>query len=157
MNTPQSHIQTLVSAFGKDAPIAYRLLNTHAKAMEVKKHPKNGTGTPQQCDANAYALAQPETAYRYCEGQATTSNLDFPLDHAWVIDRDGKVIDPTWADGAQYFGVAFSPLFVIKVLAKTKHYGILGNLYRLRMTPDSVMAYLENGLQSIAPTTGVRA
>ena len=61
-----------------------------------------------------------------------------------------KVIDPTWADGDQYFGVIFSPLFVYKTVAKTHHYGIFGNLYRLRMHPDSCEAYLINGLQSIS-------
>lgn len=43
----------------------------------------------------------------YCEGYADGS---IPVEHAWLVDGDGTVIDPTWAAnenlvGGSYFGV----------------------------------------------------
>jgi hypothetical protein len=102
-----------------------------------------------ECYANAYALAASETAYRYCEGYATTKGLEIPLAHAWVIDKDLRVIDPTWKEGHHYFGVVFSPMFMYKTVARTKHHGIFGNLYRLRMKHDCIEQYVLNGLHLI--------
>lgn len=151
MSQLRGHIEAIINLMGeKEAPIEFQLLKKYGKEMHPKKHPLRGSMKKQECYANAYALASNESAYRYCEGHATTKSLGLAIAHAWVIDRDGKVIDPTWKDGDHYFGVAFTPLFMYKVVSKTRHYGIFGNLYRLRMRPDCVFQYLENGLQSIA-------
>jgi len=148
----RDYVQSIMQVMGNDTPLEHRVLSAHGVDMTPKKHPKRGTMTVGECYANAYALASNETPYRYCEGYATSKKLGIALAHAWVIDQDLKVIDPTWVDGDQYFGVVFRPLFVYKTVARTRHYGIFGNLYRLRMTPDSCESYLINGLQSIALT-----
>ena len=61
----------------------------------------------QQCYENAWRVAQRTKAYHYVEGFAIGM---IPVLHAWLIDRDGNVIDPTWASrtagiGSAYMGV----------------------------------------------------
>lgn len=57
-----------------------------------------------QCFANAGTLAtyQPEL-YAYTEGYAISHGI--PWLHAWVTDRLGRVVDPTWSDSTEYYGV----------------------------------------------------
>lgn len=60
---------------------------------------------PKQCFYNAQSLVLFTAGeYTYYEGMATTEKLDIPFAHAWVV-KDGKIIDPTWRDGREYFGV----------------------------------------------------
>lgn len=62
-------------------------------------------GTPKACFANAQYLARTRKGLRYVEGFATRM---IPVEHAWCIDAEGRVIDPTWDAGeADYFGIAF--------------------------------------------------
>ena len=49
-------------------------------------------GTPKECYANAAHLAIWNKKLTYCEGQVMTI---LPIDHAWCIDEDGVVVDPT--------------------------------------------------------------
>lgn len=56
---------------------------------------------------------------KYFEGQATTKSLGVPLEHAWLVDEDGRVWDATWADGEDYFGVQIPNDYVRKSCLKT--------------------------------------
>ena len=52
--------------------------------------------------------------------------------HAWLVNGQGEVIDPTWRDPQSfinpiYFGVVFNWEFVMEVAAQTKMYGVLDN------------------------------
>lgn len=60
----------------------------------------------KQCFKNAFVLASSNPGgLAYVEGLALTSGI--PLHHAWCVDPDGNVIEPTWPDlGQAYFGVA---------------------------------------------------
>ena len=60
----------------------------------------------KQCFKNAFTLAGSNPGVlAYVEGLALTCGI--PLHHAWCVDRDGNVIEPTWPDmGEAYFGVA---------------------------------------------------
>jgi hypothetical protein len=66
-----------------------------------------------QCYENAFRLASRTKAFHYVEGIALGI---MPLHHAWCVDQDGNVIDPTWAIrdqgdkpyGQAYFGVELS-------------------------------------------------
>lgn len=55
------------------------------------------------------------------------------ISHAWLINDDRLVIDPTWVGekfaGATYFGVVFDEEFVMEIAEKTKRYGILDTDY----------------------------
>jgi len=71
------------------------------------------------CYRNALVLTTKRSSSRYVEGFAVSRTCPYiVIDHAWVVDLDGAVIDPTWADpktrevGLLYFGVPL-PLSVL--------------------------------------------
>lgn len=75
-------------------------------------------------------LRYPELSY--CEGFAISNEVAFVIAHAWLVDTQSQVIDPTWNENyvdPTYFGVVFTREFVGKVALKTKQYGILDNYY----------------------------
>ena len=61
-----------------------------------------------QCYNNAHQLVRkyPKDLY-YTEGYGLVGGVT-PLAHAWAVDAQGNVVDPTWEDGTDYFGVVFS-------------------------------------------------
>ncbi len=69
----------------------------------------------------------------YCEGFAISDDVDIAVSHAWLVNNDGELIDPTWIGerfkGSAYFGVVFTDDFVREIAQKTKCYGILDNDY----------------------------
>lgn len=91
-------------------------------------------GEVKHCFANAYRLAKRSNGkLRYCEGIA---HGIIPTHHAWCVDAEGKVVDPTWRtrpddehahnpDDMAYYGVSFDIDFVIENLLKNGHYGLL--------------------------------
>ena len=61
-------------------------------------------GVPKACFDNAYKLAV-RAGLRYCEGYAAGL---LPVEHAWCVDADDQVVDPTWTGdrlGAVYLGI----------------------------------------------------
>ena len=57
------------------------------------------------CYYNAQQLAVYSNGkYGYYEGYAIVKKIGIPLEHAWN-DRNGKIIDITWKDGVEYYGV----------------------------------------------------
>lgn len=64
----------------------------------------------------------------YCEGFVVPDFIDLPIHHAWLVGRDGVVIDPTWKTlGVEYFGLHFSRKFLLTRLLKQGTYGLLDN------------------------------
>ncbi len=79
----------------------------------------------RMCFKNAVRVAMVDKSLRYCEGLATAI---IPTEHAWLLDKDGVVIDPTWCllkerYHPDYFGI------VIPVQFAAKHYA--SNLFFL--------------------------
>lgn len=48
---------------------------------------------PKQCFQNCITISVFNPALKYCEGYAT--NI-IPTEHAWLVNAQGEVIDPTW-------------------------------------------------------------
>lgn len=84
-------------------------------------------GEMKRCYANSAERAWANRDFYYVEGLACIEDYPVPLEHAWLVDRDGKVFDPTWEDGVSYFGVPFRASFVREMAAYTGYYGILVN------------------------------
>jgi hypothetical protein len=79
-------------------------------------------GEMKLCYMNAYHLVMAKPELIYVEGFAAGI---IPTAHAWCVDRKGRVYDPTWQDGQEYFGVPFDPIFVLETIAKREHYGVI--------------------------------
>jgi hypothetical protein len=74
-------------------------------------------GLPKNCYYNCFELLKNNFALTYCEGYALDPELPLPLIHAWLVDNDGKVIDPTWDDcNAAYLGIPFDTKWFISLL-----------------------------------------
>jgi len=82
-------------------------------------------GKPRQCFRNAFVLAQENPELTYCEGRAFAT-VPIPVEHAWCVTRDGQVVDNTWPDGGEYFGIAFATPFLLSWVQRTGVYGVLG-------------------------------
>lgn len=92
-------------------------------------------GQARDCFNNATAYAVVRDDVFYAEGYALEPELPLPVQHAWLVDREGKVIDPTWKDTRDhaYFGIAFNQDFVRDQLVQNSgNAGILVNLHLLR-------------------------
>lgn len=90
-------------------------------------------GKPKACFANCQALARAHPGeLTYVEGFATSM---IAIHHAWLIDSDGQVVDPTWefgsdrpADEVAYLGIPF-PLEIVEAYQRPDriYLGLLDN------------------------------
>lgn len=88
--------------------------------------------TAKECFANSYRLATIDSSLTYVEGYVHIGIM--PIEHAWVIDHEGFVIDPTLPapdptkriNPTGYFGIPFKEDYVQKVALRSGVYGILG-------------------------------
>ena len=70
-------------------------------------------GRPKSCYYNCQQLIFTHEELIYVEGYAIAQDVSLPLSHAWLMDRDGHAIDPTWeTPGAAYFGVPLATAWV---------------------------------------------
>jgi hypothetical protein len=87
-------------------------------------------GVPRACFANVQAILFSKLGKRerlvYVEGYACAGNLSFPFPtaHAWLVDPEGRVIDPTWEDPAEstYFGVPFNADYVLQTIRSARRF-----------------------------------
>lgn len=147
LTTAKSHILGLAKFFeqsGQGVPVPYRLLATHGVEMAPPVNPYPNPGKAGECFYNAYQRMSMHRGLRYCEGYAIPGDTGVALEHAWLVDEGGNAVDPTWCHGTSYFGMIFPKTKVFKVAVLTGHYGILPNLYMLKMSPDEVVAFLSS-------------
>jgi len=106
-----------------------RLILEHGKSFLTRiKSPFRGK--QKACFQNCFNAIWEYREFRYCEGFATDDDLSLAISHAWLINDNDDVIDPTWDEtrtGSTYFGVIFHREFVIEMTTLTRHYGILNN------------------------------
>jgi hypothetical protein len=87
--------------------------------------------------------------FHYCEGVARPpDSCGLLFDHAWLVNDDGLVIDPTWHDPSYsntlYYGIPFDPEYLVERALKTKVYGVLNHVDFLRdgLPPEALAELL---------------
>lgn len=95
------------------------------RVMEPKPLPKTiKRGQPRLCYANSKQLALKNRNLTYVEGYAMAQGVSIPLQHAWLLDTDGYVIDSTWEpSGCCYLGIAFRTAWVKSIWNSRKQKG----------------------------------
>ncbi|MBD2629654.1 hypothetical protein [Trichormus variabilis] len=92
-------------------------------------------GQPKSCFENCVKGIIRFPHLSYCEGFAIDDDLDFGISHAWLVNDNLEVIDPTWIgdrfQNSAYFGVIFNIDFVREVSFKTRSYGVLDSDYMM--------------------------
>lgn len=86
-------------------------------------------GEPKMCYANSArrVVYDDAPAWRYVEGYVTC--FGFPIEHAFLIDENGVVVEPTIrpargeAEPMRYYGVVVAPRDVLAVVAKYGRWG----------------------------------
>lgn len=79
------------------------------------------SGQAKQCFLNATAIALVRDDVTYVEGFALDPGIPIPVEHAWLVDDNGHVIDPTWDEsrGHLYYGVPFEKDFVATMMKQS--------------------------------------
>jgi hypothetical protein len=116
---------TMLSTLNNGGPTLAGFVLAHGRDMTV--HPDASIAFPRsgkmkECYMNATRYCMAHAGTTYCEGYALGV---IPMPHAWCIDSAGYVIDPTWRDGAAYFGVPFKRSYLHATLARRGYYGII--------------------------------
>lgn len=150
-DTPDNFSQMLIAqwASGKLVPLGFEILHQYGRRFDVKT-PQPPRRMPMgECYTNAAELCL-RGGLHYCEGYATPANINWPLPHAWCIDDDGRVVDPTWPDGGHYFGTVFSHGGLGRILRQTGVHGVYENLHILgrKLGVDGVRAMLVGAIDT---------
>jgi hypothetical protein len=102
----------------------------HGRGFEWRTLPHGvRTGVPRQCFRNAVRLALRKPGfYTYVEGYAINTWVSgHPVAHAWCVDPEHFVVDTTWEEGADYFGVPFRVEYVRRMAGARRDYGLIDN------------------------------
>jgi hypothetical protein len=107
------------------------------------------------CFMNATHEAIANPWLTYVEGYVAVYGV--PIQHAWLVDVDGTVVDPTLTDDGRvlgYFGVPFITAYVHKAVKLNKLYGVLDYFYAGKTAPKLYELGLEAGQQWLLDQRG---
>lgn len=118
-----------------------KFLLQHGQQYEIGPRSFLGSRMTQgMCYMNASHVAFDDPSLKYVEGMVCSYGI--PIDHAWNVDHDGKVVDRTMDnhDGriSDYFGVEFNTEYVRKATLKNGCYGLLSFQHNRKTLPALV-------------------
>ena len=111
--------------------------------------------TPKQCFMNATHAALEHRDLTYVEGFAYNGLL--PIHHAWLVDDNGVVHDPTWAsmqerEGQEdiYIGIPFKTDWLLRHITEKETYGVYGEWGEgLKLTEPIPEDAIETGVKGL--------
>jgi len=130
-------------------PTPIQFLLAHGSAMQVRGKQPRRLGIPKACYWNAYNLARRRKRLRYVEGFALSL---IPVEHAWCIDEDGRIVEPTWNHKSgflsepiptDYFGMTFDLELVRRIRKLTKQLSMLWEFWHWREVYPILKAEME--------------
>lgn len=127
------HPKIVIGAHHSSEAISGYLEKNKAKEFKAAKLPKKVTrGQLGHCYENATLAVIHNPELQYAEGvafSAATGELGYL--HAWAVDKDGSVVDPTWdePEKGRYYGVVYDKAKYLSHARKTGYYGVLGNIF----------------------------
>jgi len=144
----REHFEAMQKAFGPNIYNDFML--KHAKEYDFGSASFEGErGEVHGCFQNAFHLAFEDQSMTYVEGKLSCHGV--PIDHAWCIDRNGFVIDPTLEDAGQvmgYFGIPFRTEYVQKAFVWNGYYcSVLDYFYANKTAPKLFELGLDAGQQ----------
>jgi hypothetical protein len=98
----------------------------------------------KQCYMNSYTLVDRNPGLIYVEGWCWKETS---FAHAWCIDAEGQVIDPTLREADGYYGIPFRWEYVQATASRTMVYGVISN-----SDSDLLTAPAETFIDDIART-----
>jgi hypothetical protein len=144
MNHSREYLQMQVDAFGRDQARLAAWMLDHGREFTVDERTFKGRRMrPKSCFENATKMVLRDASLTYVEGYVSVL---IPIHHAWVMRKDGSIIDPTLSlktlngtartiDG--YFGVPFSYDYLAECISINKVYGILDGMNH-KTLPDLI-------------------
>lgn len=122
------HFIGLLAGMDAQAPFGRFMLDHGAYHEAAQKPSRLKSLMPTRCYSNAQsAVVKAVTAGRkpltYAEGYACPRTLPYPIQHAWLVDDEGRVVDQTWShpEESTYFGVLFTTEYVMETAEKYRH------------------------------------
>jgi hypothetical protein len=108
----------------------YDLMLEHGREYKAQSLPERyHMGSPGNCFADAWRLMTDNPDLTYVEGWASAGIL--PVEHAWCVDKTGRVIDPTWAavrdddiEDRAYWGIPFRRRWVLDTTLEREYFGV---------------------------------
>lgn len=79
-------------------------------------------GRQKTCYHTCQQLSFSRKGLTYVEGYALCSEVSFAVEHAWLINTNGEVIDPTWnPPGLAYLGIPLKTKWLKSILDSRIH------------------------------------
>jgi len=120
-----------IKKFNKNRSIGaryYKWILENGKLFTEKGDPKKFNKVFKKrfkgCYYNAQMLALDNEELKYYEGWAISGGVGFPLDHGFNV-AGGKIIDVSWPDGIEYFGIEIPLDFVRREMLRTEIAGTI--------------------------------
>jgi hypothetical protein len=134
-----------------------RFILDHGRSWKAQPLPRGvKRGEMKRCFENAQRFAaglfrKGRESWTYVEGYACSGDLSIPVPahHAWLVDGQGTVVDPTWRspERSYYFGVAFETSYVLEQHAR---FGVYGSFLDNRDTGWSLLNDTEETERALA-------
>lgn len=83
-------------------------------------------GPARVCFQTAAQQAMATADLVYVEGYGCTDTIPLPIHHAWLLQPDGRVQDPTWGGGVCYAGIPVAVEVLERCAAETGYWGLFG-------------------------------
>jgi len=106
-----------------------------AEKGDVKDFHKTFNKRFKGCYYNAQVMSIENLELKYYEGWGVSKGVGFPLEHGFNI-ANGKVIDISWPDGVEYFGIEIPVDFAREEMLRTSTAHPILYLWWLKTTKE---------------------